>query len=225
MRRLAPARCTAGEALAETERLLRSLRPGDAPVVVVWDVPEPALVMGRSAASSTLDVAAERLGIPVARRGTGGGPVLWDEHLLAVDVLLPKGHPLALTDVVASYRWVGDAGAETLRSIGQDALRLDPDAARAWPTDPSDPVSELCFAGVSPHEVVVGKRKAVGLSQARRATGTLIQIGIPLAPPGPVFAPLLPLDARWLRRLGPLTPLSRAALELNLLDALERRAG
>ena len=47
-----------------------------------------------------------------------------------------------------------------------------------------------CFGGLSPYEVLAGGRKVVGLSQARRRQGTLLQAGV-----------LLDLDAARLARL------------------------
>ena len=37
--------------------------------------------------------AASREGLEVVARPSGGGPVLWDADLIAIDVVLPAGHP------------------------------------------------------------------------------------------------------------------------------------
>ena len=146
--------------------------------------------------TSPLDLAA------VAARGrrrwcaarSGGGPVLWDADLLALDVVLPRGHrsrarrgarlPLArggLRRRVANV-WGGRRGGGR-RASGRGRIGRTPGRRR-----------DACFGGLSPFEVTAGGRKVVGLSQARRAgRGTLLQAGVPLR-----------LDARRLARLlGP----------------------
>ena len=52
------------------------------------------------------------------------------------------------------------------------------------------PADVACFGGLSPYEVLAGGRKVVGLSQARRRQGTLLQAGV-----------LMELDAARLARV------------------------
>ena len=72
--------------------------------------------LGRRPGAVQDAVAAE--GVEVLRRSSGGGPVLWDAGLLALDVVLPRGHRLAPDDVVEGYRWLGEALADALRALG-----------------------------------------------------------------------------------------------------------
>jgi len=166
--------------------------------VLSWStVSAPALVLGRAATEPYVDrEAARAAGVEVLRRRSGGGPVLWDAGLLSLDVVLPRGHRLAGDDVVAAYRWLGEAVAGALRALGvPDVAVLSPAEARADPGR-AGPAAVACFGGRSPYEVTAGGRKAVGLSQARRRQGALFQAGILLgldvaglarllAPPGP----------------------------------------
>jgi lipoate-protein ligase A len=166
--------------------------PADGPPTVSWStVASPALVLGRLAADPPVDRAAARAeGVEVVRRSSGGGPVLWDEGLLALDVVLPPGHRLAGSDVVEAYRWLGEAIAAALRSLGVEGVEVaSVGRARAAGRSPG-PAAGACFGGLSPYEVLVGGRKVVGLSQARRRPGALLQAGI-----------LLRLDAARLARL------------------------
>ena len=175
---LVPGPLGAAEAIAMSDALLRS---GDnrVPTVIWWEVVETALIVGRTAAPSIVDEGAcDRIGVPVVRRHTGGGPLLWDDGLLAVDVILPKADPRAPIDVVEAYRWLGDAAAAALRDVGVPAQRLEPAAARANTSDADDAIAKLCFGGLSPHEIVVGDRKIAGLCQARRSRGSLLQLGV-----------------------------------------------
>lgn len=171
--------------------LLEGLREDPTPVVSWSTVTAPALVLGRTPAGPAVDpAAAEAQGVAVVRRSSGGGPVLWDAGLLALDVALPREHPLAPPDVVEGYRWLGGALADALAGLGVPGVRTVSVAAAREAARFPNPASGACYGGLSPHEVLVEGRKAVGLAQARRRQGTLLQAGI-----------LMSLDAGRLARL------------------------
>jgi lipoate-protein ligase A len=159
--------------------LLEGLAADPAPALSWSTVTGPALVLGRSAVDPEVDRAVARAeGVEVAHRSSGGGPVLWDAGLLSLDVVLPRGHRLAGHDVVAAYRWLGEAIAEALRRLGTPGIevvaveRARADRAR------TGPAADACYGALSPFEVTAGGRKVVGLSQTRRAPGSLLQAGI-----------------------------------------------
>jgi lipoate-protein ligase A len=193
------------EALARAEAVLTRLGPGDAPVLLWAPVDRAAVIVGRAAGPLPVDPAAcAARGLDVVRRSSGGGPVLWDPDLVAFDVALPKGHPLAPDDVVAAYRWVGEAVAAALRVVGVPARVVGVEEARAAPRGPA---AAACFGGLSPFEVVgPDGRKVAGLSQVRRRTGTLLQVGVPLrldaGTLGPLLAPSLDPAALTERAAG-----------------------
>lgn len=157
-----------------------SVRPPvhDGPVVVVHRVAPAAITVGRAQRGDVDSSAAQAEGLDVVLRPSGGGPVLWDDDLIAIDVILPAGHPLLPVDVVEAYRWVGEAVASTLEGLGVAGARaLPPAEAREWPRGAA---AAMCFGGLSPWEVVVGQRKVLGLSQVRRTAGAIIQVGVPM---------------------------------------------
>jgi lipoate-protein ligase A len=148
-------------------------------------VDAPALVVGRGVRDGELNLAACRAaGLEVISRRSGGGPVLWDAGLLALDVVLPPGHPLADRDVTLAYRWLGAAVASALTGLGVPAAAIPLADARAAQAR-TDPITRLasraCFGGLSPFEVVdPAGRKLAGLAQVRRGVGTIFQCGIAL---------------------------------------------
>ncbi|WP_217914956.1 lipoyl protein ligase domain-containing protein [Miltoncostaea marina] len=167
--------------MARPVGLLRAMPPGGPPVASWSRTASAGLVLGRSGVRQPVDAAlAAREGVAIVRRSSGGGPVLWDADLLALDVVLPRGHRLAAADVVLAYRWLGEAIASALRALGVPGVEVVSVArARAVRGRPG-PAAGACFGGISPFEVLARGRKVVGLSQARRAPGALLQAGIPM---------------------------------------------
>lgn len=148
------------------------------PVLVVHRVSPAAITVGRAQRGDVDPGAARAEGLEVVLRPSGGGPVLWDDDLIAIDVILPAGHPLLPVDVVEAYRWVGEGVAHALEGLGVTGARaLPPAEAREWPCGAA---AAMCFGGLSPWEVVVGQRKVLGLSQVRRTAGAIIQVGVPM---------------------------------------------
>lgn len=162
---------------------------------VWWHAAErPTLLLG--AGQSEQGIGTSPIGI--ARRHSGGTAVLATPSVLGLDVLLPRGHRLAISDVVEGYRWFGECWAETLRRLGLDAQVVGVAQARASPAPPADLATAVrlaCFGTLSPYEVVVGSRKVIGLAQVRRRN-VLLQSGLHLT-----------FDAAGLaRRLAPERP-------------------
>jgi lipoate-protein ligase A len=161
------------------------MAPGADPVASWSSVTAPVLVVGRGVRPEAVNAAAcTAAGLGVLHRRSGGGPVLWDAGLLALDVVLPPDHPLADRDVTRAYAWIGMAIARALRALDVPATAISLTDARVAQAR-SDAVSLLaaraCFGGISPFEVIgPDGRKCVGLSQVRRRQGALFQCGIAL---------------------------------------------
>ncbi len=191
-RRLGPVALPPAEAVARPVGLLRALTPDDRAIASWSTITHTALVLGRSAGAPPVDRAAVRdAGATVVRRSSGGGPVLWDDGLIALDIILPPGHPLAPADVVQAYRWLGEAIARALTALGAPGPEtVTIEASRAAGAAPG-PATGACYGGISPFEVLVAGRKVLGLSQARRRQGTLLQAGILLSVDGPLTARLM----------------------------------
>jgi len=136
-----------------------------------------AIVLGSSQPDSIVDrVAADRHGLDVVRRRSGGGAVLVvpDEQVW-LDLLIPASDPLWDHDIVKAAGWVGTAWADALSVVGVDGTVVH--QGRLVTTRWSDLV---CFAGVGPGEVTVDGIKVMGLSQRRGRDWTRIQSAVHL---------------------------------------------
>jgi lipoate-protein ligase A len=170
-----------GRQLALSEALLAECAAAGAPALR-WYLPtEPALVLGNGQKPRIADLAACRAArARLYRRTSGGAAVFVNAELLSLDVVLPAGHALWTSDIVNAYRWVGAWWEEALRALGAEKARAIPtEEVRAiQPLAQDDPLRLACYGTLSPWEVVVGRRKLVGLCQVRRRPGALYQIGV-----------------------------------------------
>ena len=183
-----------------------------------WYLPgEPAVVLGNGQSPTILDVAAcQEHGVRAYRRISGGTAIVTDAGLLSLDLALPAAHPLNTIDVVEAYRWVGELWEHALHALGVAKARALPtEEVRAIPPlAKDDPLRLACFGTLSPWEVVVGKRKLVGLCQVRRKVGTLYQVGVYLRFDPKTLGTLLDLNNNGRKVLG--TRLHNAAVGLDV---------
>ena len=80
----------------------------------------PTLILGAGQARFDLS-RCEAAGVLAVRRHAGGTAVYADAGVVGLDVMLPTGHPLALPDVVQTYRHFGEIWNGCLRSMGISA--------------------------------------------------------------------------------------------------------
>ena len=142
----------------------------------VWSLPsEAALVLGSG--QRPPEGWRPPYGLPLVRRGTGGGAVLCDEDYLMLDIALPPGDPRVLADVTESYRWLAVRLVSALHELGLDGLSLvEPLALRQLDDAAREAGRAACFAGLGPYELLDAEaRKLVGLAQRRRRGGVLLQ--------------------------------------------------
>ena len=171
----------------EHERLIATIEAGQ-PATLYWSQADPVgLVLGFSQKREVLNLAAvEALSIPIYHRRAGGTAVLVGPQLLSLDVVLPAGHPLILADIVESYRWFGEAWVETLRRLGVATRIVLPEEAhsqrlllkQAETQEREAILHRACYGSISSFEVVVGRRKVVGLDMLRRRVGSVLQAGV-----------------------------------------------
>lgn len=133
--------------------------------VWVLEAQAPALVLGSTQPFDLVDPAtAERRGVDVVRRRSGGGAVFVDPAATAwVDVILPAGDPLWDDDVGRAARWVGRCWQQALAALG-----TGPTVVHEGPLA-CGPLGRLvCFGTVGAGEVTAPDgRKVVGISQRR----------------------------------------------------------
>ncbi len=137
-----------------------------------------ALVLGSAQPEADVDTAAaERLGVEVVRRRSGGGAVLLDRGQVAwVDVVVPRGDELWHDDVVKAAEWLGVVWSAALGELGVPGGVVHRGGLVRTPLAPV-----VCFAGTGPGEVLVGGAKAVGISQRRTRHHARFQCAVPLA--------------------------------------------
>jgi lipoate-protein ligase A len=152
------------------------------PTVWAHSTDRPTLILGAAQREQGIDTEIVRArSIRLVRRQAGGTSVYAGPGVLGLDVALPVGHRLALSDVVEAYRWIGEVWAQTMQSLGVPARTVS--IAEARDARPGDSAVELavrmaCFGTLSPYEVVVDGKKLVGLSQVRRRDCVLWQSGV-----------------------------------------------
>jgi len=168
----------AAEQLAGSLALLAGVEQSGVPAMHWYQFRPPALLLGSAQRTREVDLAAcAAAQVPVHRRRSGGGVVLSDS-LLLLDVALPPGDPLYISDVTESYRWLGLVWATALGALGIVAHVVEIATARADAPMLDPLLRRVCFGGLSPYEVVIGRRKVVGLAQVRRRGGALFQAGL-----------------------------------------------
>jgi lipoate-protein ligase A len=182
--------------------LLADVRPR----IVVCAAEAAALVLGSRQPFDTVDVdACRRAGIDVVQRRSGGGVVLVEPGAMCwLDVVVPATDPRfesVAHDVGASMRWLGVAAVK---------VHDGPMTGGRW-----SPL--VCFAGVGPGEVLLGRRKLVGISQRRTRRGARFQCMVHVRWSPDVLVGLLAVPRPTVDELPPVAVVSR-----EIADALPR---
>jgi lipoate-protein ligase A len=163
--------------MAVDEALLEHVGLGP-PTLRLFTWREPCLSLGCLQPVADIDVeACQRAGLTLVRRPSGGTAVL-HEDTIGYSLAVPPGHPLAVSDIVESYRLLSPPARLALRNLGVDARLVRVEEAQRGRNGVLG--SAACFAALSPYELVVGSRKLVGNSQLRRRGAILHHAVIPL---------------------------------------------
>jgi len=145
--------------------------------VRIVEVGASALVLGSTQSSDDVDpVAADRLGVDVVRRRSGGGAVLLDPGAaLWVDVEIGRDDGLWQDDVGRAAQWLGRVWVDALGAVG-----VGGGVVHVGPMLTSPLATVACFAGLAPGEVTIDGAKVVGVSQRRTRAGARFQCSVPM---------------------------------------------
>lgn len=151
MRKLDVTLPTLEENLALDEALLLAAIAGGPSVLRLWEWPEFAVVMGAGGKrDEEADVPrCEADGVPILRRGSGGGTVLLGRGCLLFSLVLPIDDHPDFADLHRSYRHIADRLEHAIASV----------------------VPNLTHDGIS--DLVVNDRKVSGNAQQRKRTHIL----------------------------------------------------
>jgi lipoate-protein ligase A len=147
MRYLDLALADAADNLALDEALLLQAESGDGGEVLrVWEYARPVVVLGAGCkwAEEVDDANCAADGVPILRRSSGGGTVLWGHGSLLYSLVLNYDCSPRLTEIGASYAYILEHITAAL----------------------SDKVTDLRRAGTS--DLAVGERKCSGNAQQRK---------------------------------------------------------
>jgi lipoate-protein ligase A len=188
--------------MALDEALMRRAASADGDAVFrVYGWSSPTLSLGRNQrARGCYNLAdAQKLGVGIVRRPTGGRALLHHREI-TYSVTMPCASPAVAS---TTYDFINEVLITGLRRLGVSA-------SRATRTASPPPGLRPCFDVPSEHEIVVGRRKLVGSAQWRHA-GTLLQHGSILIQDDQAFI------ERLLRE-----PMGPTPLAATIADALGR---
>ena len=142
---------TLSDNLALDEALLLRAEQGGPEVLRLWEWPSPAVVLGAGCRlADDVDAQACRAGgVPIARRGSGGGTVLLGQGCLLYSLILALHRAAELEQVRSSYAWILGRMIAALAPLGVD----------------------LKQAGTS--DLILGEKKVSGNAQQRKRTHLL----------------------------------------------------
>jgi lipoyl(octanoyl) transferase len=159
--------------MAVDEALLRSMKPGQLPVLRFYAWDPPCVSLGYAQSYGDLDPdALVRFKWDVVRRPTGGRAILHTDEL-TYSVVAPYDEPRIEGGVLESYHRLSQALLASLHILNLPAEAQQAPVYRAT----NGPV---CFEVPSNYEITLGGKKIIGSAQARKKEGVLQHGTLPL---------------------------------------------
>lgn len=167
--------------------LLASLNDNPRHLIRFYEWKNPSLTYGHFIRPEEhLDLSeAERLGVEIARRPTGGG-VICHFTDLTFSIFVPKDSPYYTTDTLTNYCFVNKKIKKALEELREDELQLLEENVQE-----STSLGRFCMAKPTVLDVMCGALKVSGGAQRRTRNGFLHQGTISLTPP----------NWEWLRKI------------------------
>jgi lipoate-protein ligase A len=161
--------------MALDEAIVSSVLEGaSSPTLRLYSWSPPCLSLGRSQASTDVDLAAcHAAGVEVVRRPSGGRAILHTDEL-TYSVALLQTDPLAEGGVLESYRHLSEGLLAGLRILGVQAVQA------VGERKPAGDLTAVCFETPSDYEITFRGRKLVGSAQWRARGGVLQHGTLPL---------------------------------------------
>ncbi len=154
-----------------------------APRLLLWQYDTPAIIMGCSQRPDDHQhQRAEQEGLPIMRRGSGGGAVLAGPWMLSITLFIPAEHPVGKLDIIRIFGWLEQIWSRALLEAGVPCKGVDkPLIERSKEIASRNGVEWACYASLSHGEVVSPDgRKLVGLAQIRKRKGIALVSGLHL---------------------------------------------
>lgn len=162
--------------------LLGNLKPGDNPILHLYDWKNPSLTYGYFLKpSNVLDLEkAKKWNLDLARRPTGGG-VIFHVSDFAFSVLIPKDHHGYFDNTLSNYKFINDLvllaySKAFAKEFSLNLLQTEPKA-------PDIASSHFCMAKPTKYDIMIGDKKIVGAAQRKKREGFLHQGSIAIAIP------------------------------------------
>lgn len=167
------------ESMDLDKELLASLKDHPRHILRFYEWKKPTISYGHFIKPEEhLDlIEAEKLGIEIARRPTGGG-VICHFTDFTFSVLIPKESPHYTTDTIANYCFINHQIRNALSSLTNKTLELLPTEENA-----EGAKKHFCMAKPTVLDVMCGSSKISGGAQRRTKEGFLHQGSISLSPP------------------------------------------
>ena len=184
---------SAAENMQLDAKLLENLEGQERPILHLYEWGKKSATFGYFVKpEELLDLTeAEKRGLDLARRPTGGGVVfhLWD---LAFSVLVPAKSPLFSTHTLDNYNLINRVVKDVVKEFIQEEIGLIPDDAPFQ----DQTCTHFCMARPTKYDVMLQGRKIAGAAQRKTKDGFLHQGTIALLKPDQEFlAAVLPSAA------------------------------